>query len=75
MCIRDHVCVLSNVQVLRAHATDDKLIGGVQAISQLIRTRGLRGLFRGASMRMLEVALGGVIFFTSLEAGRAWLSV
>jgi hypothetical protein len=35
--------------------------------SQLLRTAGLGGLWRGAPVRTLEVAAGGVIFFSVLE--------
>jgi hypothetical protein len=32
-----------------------------------VRTAGLGGLWRGAPVRTLEVAAGGVIFFSVLE--------
>jgi len=37
------------------------------AASELLRNKGVRGLFRGAGARSLEIALGGMVFFTVLE--------
>jgi len=37
------------------------------ATLNLVRSKGLRGLFRGGAMRSLEIALGGAVFFSVLQ--------
>ena len=43
------------------------------AAQQLMSKQGVRGLFKGGATRSLEIALGGMIFFTVLEHAQALL--
>jgi hypothetical protein len=55
------------LQVLHTRPRDAPLLSAASAARQLVRTAGLGGLWRGAPVRTLEVAAGGVIFFSVLE--------
>lgn len=44
------------------------------AAQQLMQKQGVRGLFKGGGARSLEIALGGMIFFTVLEHAQALLA-
>lgn len=54
-------------QVLRARSVDVPLLSSAAAAAHMLHERGLCGLWRGAPVRCVEVAAGGVIFFSMLE--------
>lgn len=65
--------VTAPVDCVRTHAVLSGAAAGQAPLSlraaagDLLRKQGVRGLFRGAGARSLEIAIGGMVFFTVLE--------
>lgn len=67
--------VTTPIDVVRTHmmlsgGTTSPLSFGTATVNT-VRSKGLRGLFRGGAMRSLEIALGGAVFFSVLQAATA----
>jgi solute carrier family 25 S-adenosylmethionine transporter 26 len=54
-------------QMVLSGGTTSPLSFGTAAVN-MVRSKGLRSLFRGGAMRSLEIALGGAVFFSVLQA-------